>query len=344
MSPSRQVLSPSAALVCVGLATVSLILGVAGTNASDRGEPAGDALAVAFTKSVQPFLKANCLTCHADKEPEAELDLSKYTSLGEATGALGTWELILERLAAGEMPPEDADRQPSAKERQAAIDWIKALRKREAERSAGNPGRVLARRLSNAEFNYTVRDLTGVDIQPAKEFPVDPANEAGFDNTGDSLTMTPALLQKYLDAARSVAAHLVLRPEEFTFAPHPAITDTDRDKYCVRRIIDFYQRQPTGYADYFQAAWRYKHRVALGQPTATLEQIAEEDGVSAKYLATVWAQLSDEEHPVGPLVRLQSLWQALPSPESSELAAVRSGCEAMRDYVTEAPCEAFQAV
>ena len=72
---------------------------------------------------------------------------------------------------------------------------------------------MLARRLSNAEFDYTIRDLTGVDIRPTREFPVDPANEAGFDNSGESLAMSPALLKKYLAAARLVADHVVLKPD-----------------------------------------------------------------------------------------------------------------------------------
>src|SRR5262249_53436169 len=154
--------------------------------------------------------------------------------------------------------------------RQRVIDWIQAMRKHEAQRNAGDPGQVLARRLSNAEYDYTIRDLTGVDIRPAKEFPVDPANEAGFDNSAESLAMSPTLLNKYLEAARLVAEHVVLKPEGFVFAPHPVVTETDRDKFCVKRIIDFYQRQTTNYTDYFMAAWRFKHRTALGKPRATL--------------------------------------------------------------------------
>ena len=50
---------------------------------------------------------------------------------------------------------------------------------------------MLARRLSNAEYNYTIRDLTGHDLQITRQFPVDPANPAGFDNSGESLTMSP---------------------------------------------------------------------------------------------------------------------------------------------------------
>ncbi|HUY36831.1 MAG TPA: DUF1587 domain-containing protein, partial [Pirellulales bacterium] len=75
-------------------------------------------------------------------------------------------------------------------------EWIEAVREDEARRNAGDPGSVPARRLSNSEFDCTVRDLTGVDIRPTREFPVDPANEAGFDNSAESLAMSPALLKK----------------------------------------------------------------------------------------------------------------------------------------------------
>ena len=117
-----------------------------------------------------------------------------------------------------------------------------------------------------------------MDLRPTKEFPVDPANEAGFDNSAESLAMSPALVKKYLEAARSVADHLVLTPDGLDFAPHPMLADTDRDKYCVKRIIDFYKRQKTDYADYFLAAWRHKHRSALGQPDRTLDGLADAIG------------------------------------------------------------------
>ena len=71
------------------------------------------------------------------------------------------------------------------------------------------------------------------------------------------------------------------------------LADTDRDKYCVRAIIDFYKRQKTDYADYFLAAWRFRHRAALGSPTASLDAFADEMGLSRKYLATIWSTLDD---------------------------------------------------
>src|SRR6202051_1055378 len=122
----------------------------------------------------------------------------------------------------------------------------------------------------------------------AKQFPVDPANQAGFDNSGESLTMSPALLNKYLKAAREVADHAVLKPDGLAFAPYPMLVETDREKYAIQRIIGFYTSQPTNYADYFQAAWRYRYGAAFGKPGATLATIAADAKLSPKYLPMVW--------------------------------------------------------
>ncbi len=293
-----------------------------------------------FADTVQPFLESYCVSCHGAEKQKGKLDLRTHaTPAGMATG-YRHWEGILEKLQAAAMPPEEADRQPATELRQRVIDWIQQMRRNEARRNAGDPGPVLARRLSNAEFNYTIRDLIGVDLRPAKEFPVDPANEAGFDNSGESLTMSPALVTKHLEAARTVSEHLVLKPDGFTFAPHPVVTETDRDKYCVQRIVEFYQRQPTNYADYFMAAWRFRHRAALPRSRASLAEVAAAERVSAKYLATIWATLTDSRDEAGPLVALRAMWRALPVPGPSRAQAgvadearARMGCVRMSDYV-----------
>src|SRR5262249_22710171 len=149
-----------------------------------------------FSAEVRPFLERYCFSCHGSKKPKASLDLSRDATVTAIASNPQQWELVLERLQAEEMPPAQAPRRPSGSERSAVIASIRDLRDHEAERNAGDPGTVLARRLSNAEFDYTIRDLTGVDIRPTREFPVDPANQAGFDNSGESLAMSPALLKK----------------------------------------------------------------------------------------------------------------------------------------------------
>jgi hypothetical protein len=292
----------------------------------------GDLLARRFATGVRPFLERYCLSCHGPKKHKAGLDLSRDSTVTVIAKNLRQWEHVLDRLQAQEMPPEGAPRRPAPEERAAVIAWIRDLRDHEAQRNAGDPGPVLARRLSNAEYDYTIRDLTGVDIRPARELPVDPANEAGFDNSGESLTMSPALLKKYLAAARHVADHVVLKPEGFAFAPHPVVTDTDRDKYCVHRIIAFYNRHQVDFADYFLAAWRFQHREALGKAKASLADFAAEAGISAKYLATVWSLLGEAQATPGPLGELQAQWRQLPA-EAQRQGEVRRQCERFRDLV-----------
>src|SRR5262249_30057584 len=165
-----------------------------------------------FHETVGPFLTTYCYECHGKSSPKGDLDLSAYATVRAVARDLDQWETVLEQLQTKTMPPAKAKRHPAAGARQNVIDWTRELRKREAHRNAGDPGRVPARRLSNAEYDSTIRDLTGVDIRPTQEFPVDPANEAGFDNSGESLTMSPALMKKYLEAARRVADHVVLKP------------------------------------------------------------------------------------------------------------------------------------
>src|SRR5579884_2044159 len=297
---------------------------------SHASSPTVDKLENRFAADIRPFVERYCLKCHGPNRPKGDLDLSRDMTLAAVTDNMRQWSRVLERLQANEMPPEDAKRQPSGAERAAVIAWLRDLQEREIRKNSGDPGLVLARRLNNAEYDYTIRDLTGVDLRPTRSFPVDPANEAGFDNSGESLTMSPALLKKYLAAARLVAENMVLEPEGFVFAPHPVVTDTDHDKYCVRRIIDFYDRHKVDFADYFFAAWKYRYREQLGRPGVDLDRCAAEAGLSATYLAIVWKALTDGDA-VGPWAVIRKVWRELPGPDRAE--AERAGCQRLRDLV-----------
>lgn len=298
-----------------------------------RGEE-GSELKRDFEKVIQPFVKAHCINCHGKEKPRAKFTLSPYVTLDSVTGDMAHWKLVLERLRANEMPPAKAKEKPTEEARERVVQWILRLQKHEAAKAAGDPGTVLARRLSNSEYNYVIHDLTGSDIRPTRNFPVDPANRAGFDNSGESLTMSPALLKKYLGAAQEVADHLVLLPESIGFAPHPVVVYSDRDKYSVHRIVNFYRKQPTDYADYFYAAWRYQHRQQLANPNATLEDVAKADKVSVKYLRVVWGLLTDDKEDAGPIATLREKWKGLPGP-GTKTETVRDACEKLRDLVQE---------
>src|SRR5262245_30871850 len=329
--------------VVVFLAFVGALAWTFGAGASQtppaRAGSAGE-LDRGFSRDVRPFLDKYCVCCHGVTGLAAHFDLRPYSGAASVVKDFPRWQLVLDKLRAAQMPPPIAEQQPGADERKLVISWIESVRREEARRNAGDPGPVLARRLSNAEYNNSVRDFTGVDLRPAREFPVDPANQAGFDNSGESLAMSPSLLTKYLQAAREVANAVVFKPHGLAFAPHPMLVETDRDRYAVGQIIAFYKRQNTELSDYFRAAWLYKHRAALGRPKATLAGTAAESRVSPKYLATVWRTLEETRQEIGPIAKLQAMWRELPvlrakSERQRVEEEIKAGAGKMRDYVVQ---------
>ena len=282
-----------------------------------------------FDATVKPFVGKYCVACHSGAQPTAQFDLKSYTSVDQVKEDFPRWSLLADRLTAHEMPPKTMPQPPQPLVDQ-IISFVHDVRGEEIKRLGGDPGVVLARRMSNAEYDNTIRDLTGQDMRIARTFPVDPANTSGFDNSGETLTMSPALLNKYLQGARTIADRMVLTTSGIDFAPHAMRVETDREKYSLQRIIAFYAAQPTDISQYFEAAWRYRYRAELGKPAATLASTAADMKLSAKYLPMVWAILHDKDA-VGPVAKLQAMFNALPAPGAGSITVKTA---AMENFVT----------
>ena len=165
-----------------------------------------------FTNSVQPFFAKNCYACHNAKLKIGGLNLEAYANVPPAATNRGEFEKILQKLEAGEMPPKTQSR-PSQAELDVVATWIQA-RYRIAAGNSGveNAGRIKVRRLNRVEYNNTLRDLLGVDAQPANEFPQDDS-AYGFDNIAQALSVSPLLMEKYLATAERVARIAVFGPD-----------------------------------------------------------------------------------------------------------------------------------
>jgi hypothetical protein len=202
-------------------------------------------LAKRYDSDVQPLLKRYCHACHASETIEAELDFAAFATLAQVRKQPHAWQKVGEMLDSAQMPPKD-EPQPTAEELAKLQRWVRELLTMEAAARAGDPGPVVLRRLNNAEYTYTLRDLTGVpSLDPAKEFPVDSAAGEGFTNVGNALVMSPALLTKYLDAAKEVASHAVLLPDGIRFSP--STTRRDWTNESLAKIREFYgQYSSTG--------------------------------------------------------------------------------------------------
>ena len=156
-----------------------------------------------FDRTVQPFLAKNCLSCHSAKAKAAGLDLEAYKTVDLVAQANPEWVKILQKIRSGEMPPKGLPR-PDAAQVAAVAKWIDDEFAREEKLIQPDPGRITARRLNRAEYNNTVRDLLGVDFQPAADFPQDDSS-FGFDNIADTLSLSPVLMEKYMVTAEKIS-------------------------------------------------------------------------------------------------------------------------------------------
>jgi len=286
-----------------------------GLSAGSATQAVETAAVNAADAAAKPVLARYCLDCHAGDAAEGEVDLS-FT---HDAATLRTHTKLLQRVEdmviSGQMPPPESD-QPTDEERRVLADWLQAFLAAEARAHAGDPGRVVLRRLNNAEYTHTIRDLTGVaGLDPAKQFPADGGAGEGFTNTGQSLVMSPSLATKYLDAAKGIAAHAVLLPDGLRFSP----ADSRRDfaDEAVVRLKDFYARSTRPLAVTEAAAQQtVKHgiildtgsegflptekyllatladRERLAQGRESVAAVARERGLSPKYLATLFTALS----------------------------------------------------
>lgn len=303
-------------------------------------EPDSAALELRYRGEVLPLLKEFCHGCHNHEKQKGDLNLAGFQALADLRQDTRAWEKCLEQLHTGEMPPKDKP-QPDAAQKNTLQQWIQDFLAEEAARHAGDPGRPILRRLSNAEYNNTVRDLTGVDLQPAREFPADGAAGEGFLNAGEALSMSPALLEKHLAAARSIAAHAVLLPEGIRFSPSERRGDwTDEVIAKIRAIyarhsdsggatpvniqgIQFDTNTGGRLAVEKYLACTLRHRAALKSGTMTVADAARKEGLNARYLQTLWSALSDPA--ANPLLRsLSAAWE-VSGPDDAPLLAGRVG-------------------
>ena len=163
-----------------------------------------------FQTSVRPFLAKSCYGCHSNALQSGGLNLQSFTSAGSVAKDRDEWEKVIEKLRTGQMPPP-AVPPPAAADVKLVVGWISSELARLDREVKPDPGRITARRLNRTEYNNSVRDLLGVDFQPAADFPPDDSGY-GFDNIGDVLSMSPSLMEKYVSAAEKIARTALYGP------------------------------------------------------------------------------------------------------------------------------------
>lgn len=163
-----------------------------------------------FRQRVEPLLTKFCADCHSGKMPEAGLPLDRFAAAGPSAVDRKGWVRVREMVRGHLMPPE-GEAAPTGDERHAIVAWIEAELARGRPAGPVDPGRVTLRRLNRVEYDRTIRDLVGIDFQPAANFPSDEVGY-GFDNIGDVLSLPPVLMERYLQAAEEIADRAIVVP------------------------------------------------------------------------------------------------------------------------------------
>jgi hypothetical protein len=168
--------------------------------------PAAQPSLEVFKRDVQPILEKYCYDCHGNGIEKGGVNLDSFDTPA-ALADHKLWERALRNVRSGIMPPADELPLPAA-EAEKIVQWIKKDAF-QLDPARPDPGRVTVRRLNRVEYRNTIRDLTGVDYDTQKEFPADDTGH-GFDNIADVLTISPMLLEKYLDAAQNIVSKAVV--------------------------------------------------------------------------------------------------------------------------------------
>jgi hypothetical protein len=268
------------------------------------------------------------------------------------------WGKVAAALEQNVMPPKFMP-QPSDAERAQAIAWVRAELGAYAKKHDGDPGDAPVRRLTSGEYVYTIKDLTGLDLNTGIDSSSDSVGGEGFTNFGAVQFMQDANLERYLAAAKIVADHAVIGAGPLEFFSSPG--KSGFELAAITRIKDIYAAdgfrtvsgeggRPFGLEKYGKAlfvAWQYRHRAALGEPNVTLPELAGREGVAPNFARHVWQVMNKTElgYPTSEIV---ARWRNLPAPlardeagDKTTAATARAGCEEIQKFIVTWPSWLF---
>lgn len=197
MSRRRSVRLWLASAACAGVAAGSEI-------------PAGPG---GFDAGIKPFLETHCISCHGPEKKKGKVVLHALD--GDLSGAedLELWQSVYDMVESGEMPP-DEEPQPEDAERAGVVKWIRAELRRQTSAAGKEPAPAVARRLTNFEYENTMRDLLGIDLNLIAGLPEDPVKPYKFNNSAEFMRIGPEQIDRYLETARRAMASAIVDPGE----------------------------------------------------------------------------------------------------------------------------------
>jgi len=152
--------------------------------------------------NLSQFFGKYCVSCHGPAKQEADFR-ADLLHPAETPEQAEYWQLVLDNLHLGEMPPPKHQPQPAIDEIEPVTRWIEAELERARHAFKGNTGEVVLRRLNKTEYENTIHDLFHIRGDFTASFPED-TEEHGFDNNGAALMLSSAQIDAYLEASNQI--------------------------------------------------------------------------------------------------------------------------------------------
>ncbi|MCH1499678.1 MAG: DUF1592 domain-containing protein [Akkermansiaceae bacterium] len=205
--------------------------------------------AIHFEKQVRPILKKHCFKCHGEKKQKGDLRLDTLSGdLSKDRVAAEAWHDVQNALNLSEMPPKKEDSLLPA-ELRTVTSWITQEIDALVASQKGTGGRIVLRRLNKTDYQNTMRDLLGIEMDYAKNLPPETLSEDGFRNNGATLQMSDLQLEYYLESARKGLAKAIVtgsRPKFFEKEFTVSVNDKnrgsnilDKDQQFIAKLLDY---------------------------------------------------------------------------------------------------------
>lgn len=160
-----------------------------------------------FDRSIRTLLNKYCYRCHNEEKKKGNVNLQKDENPRLIFENPKNWLTAIEALEQKAMPPKKETQPPDA-DRKLLIDFLrKTLNSLDCDRPR-DPGKPSVRRLNRTEYDNSIVDLTGLDLDLSDGFSPD-ASSYGFDNIGEALALSPVLVEQYHEAARKLLTEIV---------------------------------------------------------------------------------------------------------------------------------------
>jgi mono/diheme cytochrome c family protein len=152
-------------------------------------------------EKAQAFLNQYCRACHQGKASAGGFNVQRVSSPVSLQKEARKWTSLTLRVTNGEMPPKGSPA-PALDQREPFTQWVDGALRAEACAAGVAPGPALIRRLNRDEYTATIRDLLDIHMDIGHALPLDGAGGEGFDNTAETLFLSPLHSGKYMEIAK----------------------------------------------------------------------------------------------------------------------------------------------